>query len=191
MTLKQQILELRELGYGYKKIASLLSCSTSTIAYHVSPDQREKNHKRSREFKQRNVLSMKLNRFMNKTGSSNEFVLSSSRRETRKIIKEKRYDFITRNRDMHSSDFSIDEAIELIGDNPKCYLTGDPIDLTDSNQYSFDHIIPASKGGDNSLANLGICLWTANRSKSDLTLEEYLSLCHKVLTHHGYKVTKD
>lgn len=47
-----------------------------------------------------------------------------------------------------------------------------------------------SKGGTNDLSNLGITIPIANYSKSDLTVEEYLELCKKVLEHYGYTVNK-
>ena len=71
----------------------------------------------------------------------------------------------------------------------KCYLTGTPIDLT-KDDYCFDHIVPVSKGGTNELSNLGVTIPSANYSKHDLTIEEYLSLCKQVLEHHGYTVSK-
>lgn len=56
--------------------------------------------------------------------------------------------------------------------------------------YQLDHIIPVSKGEDNSLENMGITIPIANQAKTDLTLEEYLDLCKQVLEYHGYIVTK-
>lgn len=60
----------------------------------------------------------------------------------------------------------------------------------DNDDYDLDHIIPVSRGGSNELSNLGVSIPVANKSKSNLTLEEYLELCKKVLEHHGYTVTK-
>lgn len=85
----------------------------------------------------------------------------------------------------------IKDAIQKIGDQPKCYLTGLPIDLNQSNTYSLDHIIPSSRGGSVSLDNLGITTRQANMSKTDMTPEEYLSLCKLVLENNGYTVTKN
>lgn len=61
----------------------------------------------------------------------------------------------------------------LNGTNVKCCT---PIDLT-KDDYCFDHIVPVSKGGTNELSNLGVTIPSANYSKHDLTIEEYLSLC--------------
>ena len=66
-------------------------------------------------------------------------------------------------------EYGIKELLEKLGDNPRCYLTGDQIDLEDSASYNFDHIVPVSKGGTNDLSNLGICTKAANAAKNDLT----------------------
>lgn len=84
----------------------------------------------------------------------------------------------------------INNIKEKIGKNPKCYLTGRPIDLSKARTYHFDHIIPVSKGGDNSIENFGIATKEANQAKSDLFLEDFIKLCIDVLTHNGYKVRK-
>ncbi len=60
----------------------------------------------------------------------------------------------------------------------------------ETDSYDLDHIIPVSKGGTNELSNLGVAIPMANRSKSDLTVDEYLELCKKVLEYHGYTVIK-
>jgi 5-methylcytosine-specific restriction endonuclease McrA len=51
-------------------------------------------------------------------------------------------------------------------------------------------MIPVSRGGDNSLENLGITCKAANQAKGDLTVEEFLKLCADVLTYNGFKVEK-
>lgn len=76
------------------------------------------------------------------------------------------------------------------GTTTKCYLTGQPIDILKDN-YNLDHIVPVSKGGTNDLENMGIVIPDANHSKSDLTLDEYLLLCKKVLENFGYTVIKE
>ena len=85
--------------------------------------------------------------------------------------------------------FSTNDLLEKIGPAPKCYLTGEDIDINQTDTYSFDHILPASKGGLNSLDNLGICTKQANLAKHDLSPKEFFDLCQKVLEHQGYEVT--
>lgn len=87
--------------------------------------------------------------------------------------------------------FNRDDLLARLGDEPKCYLTGRPLDLSKSRSYELDHIIPRSKGGENSLENCGVACRDANQSKRDMLLEEYFQLCKEVLEHNGYKVTKD
>jgi len=47
MTLKTQILELKEKGLSNNKIAIELKVSSSTVAYHVNPEARRKQIERS------------------------------------------------------------------------------------------------------------------------------------------------
>ena len=71
-----------------------------------------------------------------------------------------------------------------IDSDSKCYLTGDKIDFMDSSSWSADHIIPKSKGGDNSLQNCGLTSFTANQMKSNQTIEELVEMCRKILSLH-------
>lgn len=84
----------------------------------------------------------------------------------------------------------LDTVLTKIRSNPKCYITGRPINLMDSSSYHFDHILPRSRGGDNSVENLGLTCAIANRSKSNMTIEEYIELCKEVLINHGYEINK-
>jgi CRISPR/Cas system Type II protein with McrA/HNH and RuvC-like nuclease domain len=69
------------------------------------------------------------------------------------------------------------------GANPVCYLTGIPIDLSNTKSYELDHIIPISRGGDSSLANCGLAASFANQSKRDMTAQEFVALCQQVADH--------
>jgi hypothetical protein len=40
-------------------------------------------------------------------------------------------------------------------------------------------------------ANFRICGWRTNDAKNDLSLEAFIELCQKVLSHAGYSVQKD
>jgi CRISPR/Cas system Type II protein with McrA/HNH and RuvC-like nuclease domain len=52
-------------------------------------------------------------------------------------------------------------------------FNGEPIDLQDMPRYSFDHIIPLSRGGESTLENMGLALKEANQAKSDLTKKNF------------------
>lgn len=79
--------------------------------------------------------------------------------------------------------FTLEDVIDKVGENPLCYLTGQPIDISKPSTYEFDHIIPKSRGGTNQLDNLGVCLKLANRAKDSMTPDEFLNLCKLVVSH--------
>lgn len=84
--------------------------------------------------------------------------------------------------------YTYKDAIEHLGGlQTKCYLTGTPINL-ETDDYCLDHIIPTDKNGSNELSNMGITTPEANASKTNLNIEEYLSLCKKVLCNFGYTI---
>ena len=85
--------------------------------------------------------------------------------------------------------FNFEDVLEKFGVETNCYLSGEPINLY-KNNYNLDHIIPVSRGGDNSFENLGIAHEVVNRMKSDLTPEELIEWCIKILTYNGYTVSK-
>jgi 5-methylcytosine-specific restriction endonuclease McrA len=85
--------------------------------------------------------------------------------------------------------FNWNDIVEIYGYDTICYLSGEPINLLKRN-YNFDHKVPVSRGGDNSLDNLGITHEVVNRMKTDLTPEELMEWCKKILEFNGYKVMK-
>lgn len=70
--------------------------------------------------------------------------------------------------------------INRFGKHPKCYLTGDNINLNLPSEYHLDHVIPRSKGGKNIIENMQVTTKKANIAKGALTLEEFKILCVKV-----------
>ena len=79
--------------------------------------------------------------------------------------------------------FSLTELRLKIGNNPKCYLTGESIDLNEPSSYSLDHIIPISRGGKSSLDNLGLIKLDVNLAKYNLTPDEFVLLCKRVVNN--------
>lgn len=104
------------------------------------------------------------------------------------ILHQKLYCFcrikVSKLRTGYKCDFTIQDLLDKFGPNPICYLTGEPIDLLKPETYQFDHIVSRSKGGDNSLSNLGLASKAANQAKSDLSLDDFKTLCKKVLDHN-------
>lgn len=178
--LRQKILELRDQGYSYNKIQSELNCSKGTISYHLGKGQKEKARKRSLKCKKSNPLRTKYWKFIEAIEPKPKVLPMNP--DIRKILKTKRDSFsFDRYKKEYNYMFTLDELIEKIGDNPKCYLTGKEIDLSKSRSYSLDHVVPRAKGGDNSLDNCRLSSREANMAKSDLSLEEFISLCQSVV----------
>ncbi len=174
------IQQMRSEGHGSRSISKALSISRSTVVYWLDPKEfnRKAIERRRRRFN-RSPLLGKMRTY-----------------KDRKSLVVKARDFQRRisGRTMTSKtsveSFSLDNVLEKIGPTPKCYLTGSPIDIGRPETYSFDHVVPASKGGDNSLANLGLLRADINLIKSDKTVEELIGVAIEVLTHMGYAVTK-
>lgn len=181
--MKEQILKLRKEGKSYRQIQKQLGCSTSTISYHCGKGQKEKT--KNRQLKRRGDVKSRLKKRLS---------VFKSRSMKMKVRDFKRVRELTGNFKIGGGKlldaFTVDEVINKIIDNPICYLTGDIIDLKLTSSYSFDHIVPVSRGGSSKISNLGLCTKDVNMSKHKLTVEEYITLCKKVLINNGYKVTK-
>jgi CRISPR/Cas system Type II protein with McrA/HNH and RuvC-like nuclease domain len=165
--LGQNILELRSKGYTYGQIVDELKCPVSTVSYYCGKDQKIKSYNRSKKNK-KTPLTKKVNGFFND--------YSKFKSESRKTDCVRNGPF--------------DEEIKYLKENPYCYLTGEKIDLDKTETYSLDHIIPLSRGGTRSIENMGLTIRYANQAKNAMLVGEFLELCKKVLTHHGYEVVK-
>ena len=187
-----KIHELRKQGKSYNEIVKELGCNLGTVCYYINPNRKQKVLSNGKNIR-KNPLIQKISSFLrlskqeNKRKDSGDFYNN----KINLILKNKIQFYCNRRCLMnHKQNFGIKDVLSKIGKNPTCYLTGLPIDLTKSNTYNFDHIIPASRGGVNSLDNLGICTKKANMSKTDMTPDEFINLCKMVLEHNGYDVNK-
>jgi 5-methylcytosine-specific restriction endonuclease McrA len=190
--LKESILKLRQEGKTYNEIVKLLGCSKSSVCYHCGEGQKIKHDNRQRVLRAKkhpfirkleNFLSVPKQRVLNISHwSTNKQKISS------KIAK---FTSKTCNGDRMKQNFNVEDIINKFGENTNCYLTGEPIEISQPSTYQFDHIIPVSRGGDNSLDNLGICTKQANQSKYDMTPDEFINLCKRVLEYNGYTVKKE
>lgn len=187
--LKDEIINLRQSNFSYKEIANKLSCSKSTVCYYLGNNQSEKTYKRMvSNRKNRHPYYQKIQSFSFITEQVivRKYTLNDIELINRKIIT-----FSQEKKGMYKKpEFTTDDVIKKFGNNPKCYLTGIPVDITKPRTYHFDHIKPRSKGGDNSIENLGICTKEANLAKSDLTVDELTSLCKMILENQGYKISR-
>jgi CRISPR/Cas system Type II protein with McrA/HNH and RuvC-like nuclease domain len=178
MSLKEDILNLRDLGLSYNEICKKLGCCKSNICYYVNPDRKSKQlEKQRKDRKKQHPFQRKLERFILK-----DYKTASKKNtlEWRKKVTNKISDFRKSNRE-NSPNFTVEDVVAKYSENPKCYLTGESIDIYNPSEYHFDHIVPVSRGGDNTLENLGICTKKVNMAKNDLTPEEFIELCKQVV----------
>jgi 5-methylcytosine-specific restriction endonuclease McrA len=184
MRVKDQILELRKLGYSYPEIQKKLQCSKGTISYHCGEGQKNKtaNRRISNRNKQ-HPLSRKVENFI-----KNIPLVNRSSKQTNRTINKILYQKIAvfsriNSKDYNYMSFTVEELLQKIGDNPICGLTGRPIDLINSRSYQLDHIVPRSKGGSNTLDNCQLACREANQAKHELTVDEFVSLCREVVEY--------
>lgn len=81
---------------------------------------------------------------------------------------------------VHHEDWTEKQLIETYGSN--CYICDEQIDLTLPRQgkestYSLwpDHVIPISRGGENTIRNVRPCHRKCNQDKYNMTYEEYVA----------------
>jgi 5-methylcytosine-specific restriction endonuclease McrA len=188
---KNKILELRSQGRSYKYIKNALGCSKGTISFHCGVGQKEKSRARKNKRRKANPLQFKIHRFcstINKKINEHHNLSKQNEVNNEKIIKRLRIKVARffQKKDMTYGEimFSAKDLLEKIGNNPSCYLTGVPIDLNKPRSYHLDHIVPRSRGGDDSLNNCNIACREANQAKGDLLVSEFVELCKKVIKHN-------
>lgn len=182
--MKEKILQLRDQGFSYQEIKNKLGCSLGTISYHCGEGQKKKSSERQKKNREKlSPLQIKLNQFL--YVKTREPIKYDSK-ENKQLI----YRKILRFHGDEQMSFTVQDIIDKFGTNPKCYLTGVEINLNEKRSYHFDHIIPSSKNGPNTLDNLGICTRNANQAKNDMTPDEFINLCKQVLEHNGYELKK-
>lgn len=192
--MKEKILELRNQGKSYNQIVEILGCSKSTISYYCGDNQKEKLKERTKKLKLENPLIQKIDNFKSrvKTIKKNEIKEDKEERYAKESVRKfqtRDYSNKLRYNKLKLKTFNFNDVLEKFGVETNCYLSGEPINLY-KNNYNLDHIIPVSKNGDNSFDNLGIAHEVVNRMKSDLTPEELIEWCIKILTYNGYTISK-
>jgi len=176
-----KILELRNSGLTYNEIVKILNCSKSIVCYHCGNNQKEKYINRLKKYrKKEDPIKKKLQSFLYKDKETS-IVKTNKLKDIDKILYKKIINFTCVRESGNKLMFSLNDLKLKIGDNPKCYLTGRSIDLSNTRSYNLDHIIPASKGGDNSLENCNIACRDANQAKNDMLLEDFYKLCEDVI----------
>ena len=87
--------------------------------------------------------------------------------------------------------FTFEQFVKKLGEHPVCHITTCPINLLDIDSWVLDHIVPVSKGGDNSIDNCGLCLKDINSIKSNLTQDQFIKACKMTLEANGFKVVSN
>lgn len=173
--MKEKILQckINNPTWGYRKIAKELGCAASSVKYYLDPTAKAKNLARKHNWHRRlnGIMKRKKDNFQR----IGEFKYIPSIRGSI--------------RGRMPSLFSSKQLKDKLGTNPFCYITGRKIDLLSPESFQLDHIVPVSKGGDNSLENCGLTCRSANMAKHDLSLPELEALCIEILQHRGYTVS--
>jgi HNH endonuclease len=191
-SIKEKILELRSKGYNYNQIKKEIGCSKGTISYHCGEGQKEKT--RFRTTKRRgNPLVGKIQFFCEKSKPTGylQKISTITDKAISKKLNGKVMRFSCSKKGEYNTMFKVKDLVEKIGDDPTCYLTGRKIDLNHSRSYNLDHVVPKSRGGDDSLGNCQIACREANFAKGDLSYDEFIQLCKEVLEHHENKLSKN
>ena len=185
--LNKQIKALRQKGYTFNQIAKKLQCSKSTVSYALRKKTRDVV-----KLKQENMLLYKkhifnkIYTFHHSTSAvkKQHWYINKTPRQISKAISTKASTF------QKPMIFNYKDVYAKYGDHFPCALTGRPIDFNKPNTYEYDHIIPTSRGGDNTLNNLQIVCPEVNRAKQNLTDDEFIDLCKEVVIHGGHKIYK-
>jgi len=179
---KDRILQLHREGKSRSEIQSLLSCSKSTISFHLSEGQKEKSNKRRTKNRSLNhPYQRKLENFKFKQRRQLKTKTQIANWIKILTLKINRFHRDRKLKIMNEPTFTIQDVIQKFGENPTCYLTGVPLDIYKPRDYAFDHMIPISRGGESTIENLNLCTKQVNMAKSDLTPDEFIALCRSVV----------
>lgn len=192
MSIKEDILRLREMGLSYRKIEKRLGCSKGTISYHCGEGQKDKTMAATRK-RRLCPLRTKMEAFIHSRKKETQNTFLEVFAPTNHCLNVKIHQFAkigsrSTKHEGYSFMFNLKDLKEKIGDDPRCYWTGRKIDLTSRRSYHLDHLVPRSRGGDNSLDNCVLACREANLGKSEFLGEEYVQTSCEVAVHRGKEI---
>ena len=198
---KSEINKMREAGASYKEICEKFSLSKGTVSYYFGEGQKEKTKKRM------NVLRTKsgghlIRKWYWFREEYRAYVDKLNNTGRRRYFYYKFLHFI--NKQKGGKKIMLKELLNHLWpeeDNEKrtsfwtkCVLSGEDINLdADRNGPhvgALDHIIPRSRAGSNNFSNCQPLSARVNQMKHDMTNEEFIEQCKKILIYQGYTVNK-
>lgn len=196
MNHKEEILRLRSLKCSYKEIVETLGCSLGTVAYHCGKGQKAKAQKRKAnqldyEVKNSRNCSRFFHRDKRRQYKAQKLTpYCDTMKEADKIARLRLKNFSTNKEGIMKTLTNIQKVkqkynISEANHTFTCVYTGDTLDWKDPAGFQWDHIIPKSKGGEDTLENLQIISTDANQAKGSMTHDEFIELCKKVAERHG------
>lgn len=173
--MKEKILHLRNEKKSYREIEKILGCSKATISYHCGEGQKDKFRQRQRKNRSKvsGIIKKKIQVFVRSKIRS--FKKSGHGHSVKHLTK---------------SAFNYNSAFKLIHKSTECYISGRKIQIDIPCSYHLDHKTPTSRGGKNTLKNMGVACREANQAKNDLEINEFIELCIEICIHNGYSVEK-
>lgn len=190
-----------DLGYSYKHIRNLCviefgkAPSKGTLAYHYGEGQKQKTANRRKQLRSTDFGKFlnKVSSFKNKKSKSNyspSLVMSPLDRFRNKVKNFKRKGKKNGWKMDVQNNYDTRDVIDRLWPNGisacgnkfpfiKCYLTGELVNVTDTDTH-LDHIDP-TKG--NELDNIGVTQKYANQMKSDMSVDELVQMCKKIINH--------
>lgn len=156
-----KIVKLRYEGKKCEQIATELECSLGTISYHL------KKHKTFFDQKlTKGAQQSILNRFRNFTGRT------GCKRRSKNVKANCHFN--------KTKGMKYPELLRSLIDSPFCALTGKPIYFNDVQSYSFDHLVPISRGGDCSKENFNLLSKEVDLAKNNLPMKFFVKMCKEI-----------
>ncbi len=190
----EDILRLRNEGKTYNQIKDELGVCKSLISYYCSLNGKLNTLNRTRKLRQKmHPVTKKIQGFIEAHIVKEKRIIKQQKRLHYIIYQKARHfhqTYLYKKLNpkggfpMRDCKITTEQVLAKIGDEPKCYLTGVPIDLMKHSTYSLDHIIPASRGGSSELENMGLLTTEANKAKHNMTPQEFWALCKLVVENY-------
>ena len=185
MLLKEKILRLKSKGLNQSEIVKKLGCAKSTVCWHFDPEKQLKKaqdrKKKIPSYEVKNCRNMS-RFFCAKTENQQsckikDLTFSQAHAKNRERLKNFSKHYKSDTMEQKTKIKYVKEKYGITESNTTftCRYTAKILDWTRPEEYQYDHIIPRSRGGENTLENLQIISKEANQAKGDMTHEEFVN----------------